>query len=200
MAILSKQIGWSNESNLLWEILKKLNRLAGIITGLKPKYKVFTALLSQNGSTPNYIPLSNGPLTIGVTYRITLVGEGTDFTVVGARNNDVNTYFIATGENAIWGIDGELEYDVNGTKAVILENTIGNDIFILNENSASRIFFIKSVYDRFPEQKTAIFHHGIVTDEGNYLVSYLSNINQITAICDIPSILYNQAIEIRVYN
>jgi hypothetical protein len=32
MAILSKQIGWSQESNLLWEILNKLNRLAGVVS------------------------------------------------------------------------------------------------------------------------------------------------------------------------
>jgi hypothetical protein len=31
MAILSKQIGWSQESNLLWELLKKVDRLNGIV-------------------------------------------------------------------------------------------------------------------------------------------------------------------------
>ena len=34
MAILSKQIGWSQESNLLWELLKELNRLSGITSTL----------------------------------------------------------------------------------------------------------------------------------------------------------------------
>ena len=28
--ISSKQIGWSNEANLLWEIAKKLERLIGV--------------------------------------------------------------------------------------------------------------------------------------------------------------------------
>lgn len=31
MAIFSKQIGWSNESNLLWEIWKQLEKLAGVV-------------------------------------------------------------------------------------------------------------------------------------------------------------------------
>ena len=31
MAIGSKQIGWSNESNLLWEISKKLERLIQVV-------------------------------------------------------------------------------------------------------------------------------------------------------------------------
>ena len=31
MAIGSRQIGWSNESNLMWEIAKKLERLIQVI-------------------------------------------------------------------------------------------------------------------------------------------------------------------------
>jgi len=126
MAILSKQIGWSNESNLLWEILKKLNRLAGIITGIKPKYKVFTALVTQNGDGPGPDSLSNAPIEIGVTYEITQVGEGNDWTVVGAPNNNLGTFFIATGTNPIWGTDGELSFENGAPVVTVLENTIGN--------------------------------------------------------------------------
>jgi hypothetical protein len=35
MSILNKQIGWSTESNLLWQILKQLNRLSSIIFALQ---------------------------------------------------------------------------------------------------------------------------------------------------------------------
>jgi hypothetical protein len=53
MAQVSRQIGWSNESNLLYQILKQLNKLTSVLFGLKeaatPKYKVYTVLLSQNG-------------------------------------------------------------------------------------------------------------------------------------------------------
>jgi hypothetical protein len=47
---ISKQIGWGTESNILYEILKELKRLKSTIFGLKPKYKVYTALLSQSGT------------------------------------------------------------------------------------------------------------------------------------------------------
>jgi len=60
MAIISKQIGWSNESNLLYEILKQLNKLTSTIFGLKqaaaPKYKVYTAIITQSGAVA---PIAN---------------------------------------------------------------------------------------------------------------------------------------------
>jgi hypothetical protein len=53
MAIPSRQIGWGTESNLLWQILKQLSRLTSTLFSLKeaatPKYKVYTALLTQSG-------------------------------------------------------------------------------------------------------------------------------------------------------
>jgi len=35
MAIPSRQIGWGTESNLLWQILKQLNKLTSVLFGLK---------------------------------------------------------------------------------------------------------------------------------------------------------------------
>ena len=35
MAIQNRQIGWSQESNLLWQILKQINKLTSVIFGLK---------------------------------------------------------------------------------------------------------------------------------------------------------------------
>lgn len=53
MAIPSRQIGWGTESNLLWQILKQLTRLTSTLFSLKeaatPKYKVYTALVTQSG-------------------------------------------------------------------------------------------------------------------------------------------------------
>jgi hypothetical protein len=70
---------------------------------LRP-YRVFTALLTQNGANdPNL--LINNPLTIGVTYEILSTDLDTaDFTNVGAPNNNVGTKFVATGETPnSWG-------------------------------------------------------------------------------------------------
>lgn len=66
---VSRQIGWSNESNLLYQILKQITRLTSVVFGLKPKYKVYTALVFQNGieSPPQAIELENtiGNITFG---------------------------------------------------------------------------------------------------------------------------------------
>lgn len=53
---VSRQIGWSNESNLLYQILNQLSYLGSIIFNLKPKYKVYSALLTQSGINP---PVAN---------------------------------------------------------------------------------------------------------------------------------------------
>ena len=44
---VSRQIGWSQESNLLYQILNQITRLTAVIFSLKPTYKVYSALLSQ---------------------------------------------------------------------------------------------------------------------------------------------------------
>ena len=34
---ISRQIGWSNESNLLYQILKQITRLTGVLYNIKPQ-------------------------------------------------------------------------------------------------------------------------------------------------------------------
>jgi hypothetical protein len=96
-----------------------------------PKYKVFTALLTQYGGSNSLNLLSqNAPnLVVGVTYQIQDDGgSGWDFTNVGAPSNDLFTSFIATGTvpNS-WGTNAMLTYNEGAPiVAVVLENTIGN--------------------------------------------------------------------------
>ena len=64
MAQISRQIGWGTESNLLYQILKQLNKLTSVLFGLKeaatPKYKVYTASLTQVGTdNPIAVVLEN---------------------------------------------------------------------------------------------------------------------------------------------
>jgi hypothetical protein len=126
MSVPNRQIGWSQESNLLWYILSQLKRLASVIYGMKPKYKVYTALLTQSGGSNNQT-ITSGDLTIGVTYQIiSSSGQPWDFTNVGAPNNDLGTYFVATGTIPNeWGA-GELEYNAGAPVVTVLENTIGD--------------------------------------------------------------------------
>jgi hypothetical protein len=73
MSTISKQIGWSQESNLLYEILKKLTSITSQIAGVKP-YKVYSALITDNNDTTmTIIELQN---TIGpVVWTISATGE-----------------------------------------------------------------------------------------------------------------------------
>jgi hypothetical protein len=72
-------------------------------------------------------------LTIGVTYRIYNPSPGIDFTNVGAPNNEVGTYFVATdivptswGSNENTGND-TIYYNTGAPRVLkVLENTIGN--------------------------------------------------------------------------
>ena len=65
MAILSRQIGWSQESNLIYELLRELNRLNGIL-GSSP------LTTSQLAALPVYADNAAalaGGLTAGQLYR-----------------------------------------------------------------------------------------------------------------------------------
>lgn len=147
MAIPSRQIGWGTEDNLLWQISKQLEQLTNVTaqacttttstsssttttTTTLPVYRVYTALLSQTGEGSNVNGVSNTPLLPGVTYEIIDNDSGTaDFTNVGAPNNTVGTFFVATGTTPTsWGDNllGQLQYDSSAPTVVVLENTIGN--------------------------------------------------------------------------
>jgi hypothetical protein len=104
-------------------------------------YKVYTALLTQRGGD-GMTSIGAGDLTIGVTYQIIdNAGSGWDFTNVGAPNNDIDTYFVATGTTPnSWGIDGQLDYNTGAPVVTVLENTIGNVWFTYDDlgNYAAR--------------------------------------------------------------
>lgn len=94
-------------------------------------YKVYTALLTQSG-TSDVQYINSGLLTIGVTYE--LLDEpidGWDFTNVGAPNNIPGTKFVATGTTPNnWGTqapgNNTLGYNTGAPVATVLENTLGN--------------------------------------------------------------------------
>ena len=62
---VSRQIGWSQESNLLYQILNQITRLTAVIFSLKPTYKVYSALLEQqiDGTVSVIVEFDN---TVGV--------------------------------------------------------------------------------------------------------------------------------------
>lgn len=198
---ISRQIGWSNESNLLYQILKQLTKLTSVIFNLTPKYKVYTALLTQGGGD-NIVNINGSDLTIGVTYQIDDSSGGADYTNVGAPNNDNGTYFVATGTTPnSWGTGGGLNYNTGAPVVTVLENTIGNIWFTYNNTGN---YFINSD-GLFLIDKTVAFN-SVCSDAGdpafiNIQVGdqntlSLSNFNLIGPRDGIGLI----SIEIRVYN
>ena len=176
---------------------------------IDPKYKVYTALLTQSGGTGPSM-LNDEPLTIGVTYQITdQGGSGWDFTNVGAPNNNENTYFVATGTTPnSWGDLGvSLNFNTGAPVVTVLENTIGNIWFTYNVegnyniNSNDLFTATKTVS---PNSQTACFNSGsdsfynliIQYQTGDYME--LLTINDGFATLDNQ--LTNKMIEIRVYN
>ena len=215
MAQVSRQIGWSQESNLLYQILNQLNKLTSVLFGLKeaatPSYKVYTALLTQSGGDSpeqaNYI--NQGPLTIGVSCYISqnlpLNQGGTDFTNVGATNNEVGTWFIATGTTPIWGTqDGGVNYNLAAPRVTVLENTIGNIWFTYDVVGYYRIYSDS----KFIQNKTfAFIAFPGSTNSGGSAAVYVNQVPQYLPMetrdyAGILSddILYDTSIEIRVYN
>lgn len=117
-------------------------------------YKVYTALLTQRGGGDEDKRNADDPiLTIGTTYWITEIDGNPDFTNVGAPDNDLGTYFVATGENPNWGTGGaELKFIVGTPVVKVLENTIGNVYFRYNDEG----LYTCNSPSLFTENKTTI--------------------------------------------
>lgn len=173
----------------------------------EPAYKVFTALLTQSGGD-NIMSLGVGDsLVIGVTYFIeNNGGSGWDFTNVGAPNNDLGTYFVATGTTPnSWGIDGYLNYNTGAPTAIVLENTIGNIWFVYN---GVGVYQINNSNDLFISNKYFILlgssNDGVLNGAISSAVIYNNTQGEIQT-SNIDGIardnqLYNTTLEIRVYN
>jgi hypothetical protein len=136
---------------------------------------------------------------------------GQDFTNVGAPNNDVGTWFVATGTipNS-WGVDPEnnLIYYPGAPVVTVLENTIGNiwftyaDIGNYTVNSDGLFTLNKSIGICMPNQYVEsasdlynyqIFNSGVNDFQLNS--SYNYDVSD-----SIFGIYSENSIEIRVYN
>lgn len=218
MAVPNRQIGWSQESNLLWEITRQMDKLTKVVSASAApveSYKVYTALLTQVGGDEE-LALTSGDLTIGVTYYIDdNGGNGWDFTNVGAANNNIGTYFVATGTTPnSWGVLGNLLYNGGAPTVTVLENTIGYLWFTYESDGTYRI----NSNGLFLSNKTyvSIADNRISSDPQTSLIiikAQLGNVNTIdintlqynidggwNGIANLTDILLNTPIEIRVYS
>jgi hypothetical protein len=172
-------------------------------------YQVYTALLTQSGSDGISTGISASPLIVGTTYLIEdNGGSGWDFTNVGAPNNNIGTYFVATGTTPnSWGIDGLLAYTPAAPVVTVLENTIGNIWWTYNNagqyyaNSNGLFSDNKCYFSIVSDGVNSLFNTVIFSNSSQISVSsFVPTGDPVTGFNSANDLLVNTPIEIRVYN
>jgi len=166
--MVSKSTNTTYSGSASLKAMQEWYTMEDVANTVKP-YKVFTALLTQSGGD-DYLAIYQEPLVIGTTYQIDYYGEGPgefDFTNVGAPNNNVGTYFIATGTTPnSWGIYTQLFLNLGAPVATVLENTIGNVWFTYN--SAGQYFCYSD--GLFINPKSTIMLGNVTWDGGSGII------------------------------
>jgi hypothetical protein len=164
-------------------------------------YKVLTALVSQSGTSVSSTKIS-GAVTKGVTYEIINSSNG-NFSNVGAPNNNVGTFFIAT-VTAVPNSYGSatLAFNTGAPTLIILENNIGNVWATFNSDG----YYTLNSNGLFTQDETAIFLGQYVDPEAaiRYGVE-IQNQSEITigsanSSGGANNLFIKTPIEIRVYN
>jgi hypothetical protein len=182
----------------------------------EPSYKVYTALVTQRGTNdPSiiYIGTDYGtPLTVGVTYIIES-NDTTDFTNVGAPNNEIGTSFVATGttpNNQNANDNTYLSYNSGAPVVKVLENTIGDiwfryrgsGVYEVHSNSlftAEKTYLtIELYYSTLIGQQS--IRNSFYYDSDSFLYLEVQQIIEADEWESINDQLTNTPIEIRVYN
>jgi len=179
--------------------------LEDIIDSKGANYAVYSALLTQNDNS-NVITLGTPTsLIIGVTYLISVLEFGDDFTNVGAINNTVGERFIATGTTPTQWTMSELQYNEATPVQVLLKNEV--DPALYWEYASDGIYRLRSPNGVFLNNKIIVFLQCTKFDNLNgYTLSYkIDNDNTITISTLINTsnfenkILENSPIEVRIY-
>jgi hypothetical protein len=104
------------------------------ITDTVRPYKVYTALLTQDGSSEEEV-INSGPVEIGTTYSVGTPKPHTpwDFTNVGGPKYPDDYTFVATSSDIpnSYG-SASLSFDLGAPVVTVLENTIGDIWFTYN--------------------------------------------------------------------
>ena len=181
---------------------------SGVVHKKESPYKVYTALLTQNGISGPSEKYGGDDIYDGVTYYIYTNDNNYDLTVYGAPNSNVGTYFICNQNATLPGIwtNLQLNYNSGAPLATVLENTIGN-IWWTYDGVGQ---YYANSNNLFTDKKTICFTNQVSDDNAsmylyeayrsadNYCLIVVSN-----GIGNINDILGNgngAGIEIRVYN
>lgn len=173
-------------------------------------YKLYTALLTQSGDD-NPDSTYSGDLVIGRTYQIFDLGgaAGYDFTNVGAPNNNINTWFVATGTTPnSWGTNVCLNYNSGAPVVTVLENSIGDIWFTyvdigLYKCLSNGLFNSSTIVNNIPNQY--VIGAGTMYNFGGYSLGennqvFISSHENFDPANDLYGSYAQNTIEIRVYN
>jgi hypothetical protein len=176
-----------------------------LINQIKP-YKVYTALLYQNGGDAPSPVYWDETLIKGVTYEIISLAPGDDVTQYGAPNNNIGTMFVCNQNAYLWGNAGsELKNNTGAPVVTVLENTIGNVYWtvvtdgiyvgIVDENTIEQkqVVFTPTQARSTSSSSTFLKVDNNSIDGEVTITSTNGTINTHSLISDFP-------IEIRVYN
>jgi hypothetical protein len=171
--------------------------------GARP-YKVYSALLTQQSIT-------EGPLEIGVEYRIVAYSSGDDFLNVGALVNATGEVFVATGTIPTTYSNFSTLTTNKFPDVIVLENTIGP----ITWSYITQSLYAANLIGAFPEDKTWII---LSKTSNTNQFAFWGSIDQIFVQTSIAVIgptnnpsdpiswfgtdgeLFANSIEIRVYN
>ncbi|CAB5218526.1 hypothetical protein UFOVP217_31 [uncultured Caudovirales phage] len=179
--------------------------LENIIDSKGANYAVYSGLLTQNGES-NVITLGTPTaLIVGVTYYISVLEFGDDFTNVGAVTNTVGERFIATGTTPIQWTFSELLYDEATPEILLFQNELNTPLYWEYKNEG--VYWLKSPDGIFDDTKTMAF---LQATNGNTPASIgiwyrVLNVNTIevqvimNGTGNVNSYLIGSPIEIRIY-
>jgi hypothetical protein len=170
----------------------------------EPSYKVYTALLTQNGGDSPSEEYAGDEIYKGITYYIFNNDNNYDLVQYGAPNSNVGTYFVCNqNANLPSDINIQLNYNEGAPTVTVLENTIGNIWFtydnlgIYSVNS-SGLFTLNKTWT-YPNNTQSI-----PTDGGSFITIQFSSSNSIILESSNDDVISSGGnplrLEIRVYN
>lgn len=175
----------------------------GELVGTTP-YKVYTALLTQNGANDFYTINNTESFVVGFTYEIMANPNDEDLTTIGAPDNNVGTKFVCTvqADPNTYTTDLELRFDKGTPVLTILENTLDFDIYWQMNNTG---YYFAVSNGEFNQLKTHVIIGSVVSSTAStkayrFTDNYVGVRTYSTGNTPGNSILSYTPIEIRVYN
>ena len=140
MGIINKQIGWSQESNLLWELLKKLDKLVCVTSSIVPipGPPGPPGPIGPSGSL--FAQTGNSTIISGTTVESTLINGGVGTLTVPANGFQVGDSFRAIFGGVVNAVNNQtIRIRVRAGSVLLLDSglqnlgsSVINDVWSLN--------------------------------------------------------------------